>query len=250
MELETVRERTQELAAIIGLRGNMVAVHYRDSPPDGCEATGQVVACQAIQDARFGKTTILAKANSKCLGATYFLGFEPFSPLAYDFWVDNEQSMFDRTAAENMVQHLPDPPQGHDRYIVFEPLAASRFEPDLVLIICNPEQVSRLLGLHIFKSGKPSMIYSYGATCQTAVGIPLVTAQANVSFIDLPSRQIAQFDASEQILSLPYAQMPALLDSVRGSINGIAQPRFNYKGLLHLRGEWHMPDPSLEQDHG
>lgn len=242
MELELMRQRSQELAAILDLRGDMVAVRYLDSLPNGYEVSGQVVACQAIQDARFGKTSMLAKGNSKCLGASYFLGFEAFSPLAYDFWVDNEQSMCDRAAAENMVRHLPAPPDGRGHHILFEPLAGSRFEPDLVLIICNPEQMSRLLGLHIFKKGEPAKIYSYGATCQSAVGIPLVTEQVNVSFIDLSSRQIARFDASDLILSLPYTQMLDLLDSIRDSINGTAEPRFNRKGLVYLRGEWRGPD--------
>lgn len=250
MKLETVCRRSEELAVILGLRGDMVAVRYFDSLPDGCEAGGQVVACQAIQDARFGKTTILAHSNSKCLGASYFLGFEEFSPLAYDFWVKNEQSMCDRTAAENMVRQLPAPPDGRGRYVSLEPLAASRHEPQLVLIVCNPEQMSRLLGLHTFKTGEPAMLYSYGATCQSAVGIPMVTERVNVSFIDLPSRRIAQFEASEQILSVPYAQMQDLLDSVAGSINGTADPRFNHKGLVYLCGEWRRPRGYREERNG
>lgn len=248
MELEQVQRGSQDLASLVGLRGEMVAVRYFEELPTSAALSGEVVACQAIQDARFGQAQWLSKENSKCLGATYFLGFEPFSPLAYDFWVNNEQSMCDRAAAENMVRSLPAPPNSYGQYVLFAPLAAMSVEPDLVLVVCNAEQLSRILGLHIFKTGDPAMVYSYGATCQSAVGIPLTTDKLNVSFVDWPSRLIAHFDPSEQIVSIPYSQMADILGSMGDSINGMAQPRFSRKGLPYLQGDWRLPSGTSEEE--
>ncbi len=246
MKLETARQLSTDLARLLGLRGHMVAIRYLKTPPEIPKVSASVVACQAIQDARFGKTTILTKTNSKCLGASYFLGFEALSPLAYDFWIENEQSLYDGDAAQTMVQSLPGPPLGFGDNVLFEPLSQSSVEPDLVLIVGNPEQIARLLGLHIFKSGEPVMIYSYGATCQSTVGIPITTGRANVSFIDLPSRKIARFEPTEQVLSVPYTDLHDMLASVTQSINGTGNPRFNRKGLPYLSGEWCLPESGQE----
>lgn len=239
--MKKFREGCGRLSQTLGLDGSMVAVTFTDEVPPHLQSADPVVACQAIQDARYGKTVILNKENSKCLGASYFLGFDPFSPLAYDYWVENEQSLYNKYAATTMVHMLPRPCLNRARFIILSPAAEVSENPDLVLAVCNAEQTSRLLGLHIFKTGVPAKTYSYGATCQSAIGIPIATMELNVSFIDLPSRQIAEFEPSEQIVTIPFSQMQNVFDSIGGCINGTADPKFNRKGLVFLRGGWKKP---------
>lgn len=222
----------------LGIHSEPVGVAYLSAPPEGADITTPTVACQAIQDARYGKVIYLHHSNSKCFGASYFLGFEPLSERAFDFWVGNEQSLCDVHAAEQMVASFPAPPEARDKVIAFFPARLFCHEPDLVIFVCNPLQVSRLLGLHIFKHGIPVRFYGYGATCQTTIGIPYHAREAGVSFIDVPSRKIAHFRDNEVLVSVPGNDVLDIAESIPLSINGTAEPRFNRKGLIHLKGEW------------
>ncbi len=224
----------------LGIHSEPVAVAYLSAPPEDADITTPTVACQAIQDARYGKVIYLHHRNSKCFGASYFLGFEPLSARAFDFWVDNEQSLCDVHTAEQMVSSLPVPPEARDKVIAFFPARLFCHEPDLVIFVCSPLQASRLLGLHTFKRGIPIRFYGYGATCQTSIGIPYQTREAGVSFIDVPSRKIAHFMDNEVLLSVLASDVLDISESIPMSINGTAEPRFNRKGLVYLKGQWKL----------
>ncbi|MBI3546927.1 MAG: DUF169 domain-containing protein [Gammaproteobacteria bacterium] len=228
------------VCSTLGIHTEPVGVAYLRAAPEGADTTTPTVACQAIQDARYGKVIYLHHRNSKCFGASYFLGFEPLSERAADFWVNNEQSLCDVHAAEQMVASFPVPPEARDQVIAFFPARLFCHVPDLVIFVCNPLQVSRLLGLQTFKNGIPIRFYGYGATCQTSVGIPYHTREAGVSFIDLPSRQIAHFRENEVLVSVPVNDVLDIAQSIPLSINGTAEPRFNRKGLVYLKGEWNL----------
>lgn len=242
MTLAQFQADCARLSEVLGLKGHMVGVSFVNEVPETPKPAKPVVACQAIQDARFGKTVILGRDNSKCLGATYFLGFEPLSPLAFDFWVRNEQSLYSREAAETMISALPSPPLGRSHYVQFTPVADARDVPELILIVANAGQISRLLGLATFRTGRPATLFGYGATCQIAIGVPIVTDDIQVSFVDVASRHIAGFSENEQVISIPYAQMEEICRNVAESINGTANPPFNRQGLHYLQGVWTVPD--------
>ena len=226
------------ICRVLGIPGEPVGVAYLPALPDGADVTVPTVACQAIQNACRGKPIYLQQSNSKCLGASYFLGFEPFSELAFDFWVNNEQSLCNVQAAKQMVASYPPPPDARDKIVAIFPARLYCHEPDLVIFVCNPLQASRLLGLHVFKHGTPIRFYGYGATCQTAIGIPQRRREASVSFIDIPSRKIADFQENEVLVSMSAKDILDVAESIPMSINGTAEPRFNRKGLIYLKGNW------------
>lgn len=230
----------EKIRCVLELPQHLVGVSYLDGPVPGPTAN-EVIACQAIQEARAGHTVFLSECNSRCLGASYFLGFVPFDEKALAFWAENEQSLSGPYAGRNMVSGFPSPPAAADKTIVFFPVCESDFIPDLVIIACRPVQATRLLGLSMFWNGTPAQVYAQGASCQTAIGIPAVTGSAGISFLDYPSREIADFDADEVLVTLPAIEIQPIAAAIPKSINGTAETRFNNKGMKFLKGKWRRP---------
>ena len=111
-------------------------------------------------------------------------------------------------------------------YVIIGPLDELELKPDLVPILCNPAQASRLVTLSSYESGIPvAGVQLSSSTCGGAVAIALATGRINVSFLDLSSRHLVKrFKDSDLFFSIPYHLLRSVVDSIPLSIAGTAKP--------------------------
>lgn len=233
----TIVNDSIRLKKLINSKGSPVAVKYQNEISKGDYQIEEQVICQSILDAVYGKKMAITEKNSNCKGGSYFLGLLEYDPKVCNFWTDIERSHLNLCTAASFIRNTPQPPVNLADYICLSPIEQCDTTPDLVIFICTPAQAARLLGLHIFKTGRPSQIYSYTAACAAAIGIPMVTGDLHVSFIDNSAREIAQFQDDELIVTIPAQQISLLSSSIEECIWGEADAP--YKAIeKRLKGKW------------
>ncbi len=222
MELEW-QAAASRLREVMGLRSKPVGVLYAKEPLKGGD-NSPIAVCEAMKRASDGGIINLSKDNSKCPGGTYYIGLGERASGIEDFLVNVEHIFSSYPVARAHFIHSVIPPKELTPYVCFAPVTEMPVKPDLVLVVCNPMQASRLLGLVAYDGAPGLKLSAFGAACQTAITNPLMNGQVDVSFIDLSARKRAGFADDELILSLPYREFMRAVANIDYSICGTAKP--------------------------
>lgn len=220
MEWQIAANRLKD---VIGLRSEPVGILYAKKPLSGGESPS-VAVCEAMKRASEGAIINLSKENSKCPGGTYYLGLGERVSGVEEFLVDVEHIFSSHPIARAHFTHAITPPTGLAPYVCFAPVTSMPEKPDLVLIVCNPMQASRILGLLAYDGAPGLKLSAFGAACQTAITNPLMNGNVDVSFIDISARRRAGFSDDELVVSLPYREFMRAILNIEHSIFGIAKP--------------------------
>jgi len=221
------KEYAKTLKELLGLKGSPVAVTYSMKPAERAGDTKPWV-CEALLGARDGKTFCISKDNSGCPGGAWHLGLAPKPTGAADkalkeFLVHGEK-LFCSVATFHRAMFLTTaPPLGLADHVIFSPLEGAHEKPELVVLICNPEQGCRLLTLAQYANGIPPRTEMSGSTCHMAVAYPIVSGEINVSLLDYTSRRIQKFGSDEMTVSVPYHHMGNIVESIESCSAGTAK---------------------------
>jgi len=215
------------LKKTLNLELNPIALSCRKEPivDSGNE---KVRICKAILDAAKGKTFQICKENNACFGASWHLGFQRMSnPKIKDmikkFVVEGEKLFSTYQALDNLISQLGDVPDNSNSYFVLAPLEKADYKPEIVIFVCNPESTCRLLTLVTFIDGMMPKIKIGGPTCRMAVTYPLLRNEVNVSFYDYTARKICNVDKDKLLVTIPYEEIPKIVDSLDGCSAGRAK---------------------------
>lgn len=235
------------LKSLIGLEGEPVCVAYREQLPAGRFSIEDQVICQSLQDARHGKEVAISADSSRCKGGSYFTGLLAYGPQILDFWVRLEKTHSNSCAAFTYLQSIPPPPTHVGKYLALSPAGKCTELPDLVAFVCSPSAAARLLGLHVFRAGRPAKIFSYAAACAAAIGIPMATGEPHLSLIDNSARVIAGFEDGELIVTVPATAVRGMAEDIDRCIWGTAQAPY-LEIEKRLKGTWRRPGCRGEED--
>ncbi|MDD2496897.1 MAG: DUF169 domain-containing protein [Desulfitobacteriaceae bacterium] len=233
------QEYAKQLKEVLALDGGPVGVTFSDVPI-GNGKENRVMPCAAIyQAARKGFTFNISADNCTCPGGSTSLGLSVPSPeraaSVKKFLIEGEKfsscnaSFFRmRTLGEGQ------PPFGVSKFVVVGPLESLELKPDLVLLLCNPSQASRLVLLSSYETGFPLKAQLTGSTCSGAITHSLSTGRINVTFIDPSSRQLVKgFKDSDLIFSVPYFCVRSIIESIPLSTAGTAKPGMGYNDIIN-----------------
>ncbi|MCS7254316.1 MAG: DUF169 domain-containing protein [Armatimonadota bacterium] len=220
MEWQAAASRLRE---VMNLSGEPVGILYAKEPLEGGDDS-PIAVCEAMKRASNGAIINLSKDNSSCPGGTYYIGLGERRGGVEDFLVDVEHIFSSRPVARAHFVHSVAPPTGLTPYVCIAPVVSMPIKPDLVLIVCNPMQASRILGLVAYDGAPGLKLSAFGAACQTAITNPLMNEQVDVSFIDVSARKRAGFADDELIVSLPYREFMRAVANIDYSIFGTAKP--------------------------
>ena len=95
--------------------------------------------------------------------------------------------------------------------------------PDLIVILVNPWQASRLIFLADYH-GFPIIPRVTGSLCLSAIIYPLVTGNFNITMGDPTARLHHNYNVNELIVSIPYRMVPAIIEAIKYSTAGKAKP--------------------------
>jgi uncharacterized protein (DUF169 family) len=166
--------------------------------------------------------------GQSCSGGNYFLGIKNCSKKEVcDVYVKDECVFKNNNVCTCFLDKLPTyPDQAKKKYILLTPLEKEEQRPDVIILLANPAQVGRLLGLSVFDTMQCPEIIPAGSTC-LALFAPLVSQKIHLNFIDYYDRyyqgnQQGNFiwKETEMLVSLSYDQFVGIIHSIQRSPHG------------------------------
>jgi uncharacterized protein (DUF169 family) len=235
-------EYAKQLKEVLALEGSPIGVAFSDAPASNGKDS-KIIPCNAFyQAARKGVTFNVTAETCTCPGGMTSLGLAAPSPerakRVKKFLIEGEKfsscnASFFRSRALSQGQ----PPIGISQYVVIGPLEEFELKPDLVLLLCNPAQASRLITLSTYETGIPLQAQLNGSSCSGSIAYPLSTGRVNVSFLDTSSRHLVKgFKDSDLIFSAPYFLLRSIVESIPLCTAGTAEPGMSMNEVM-LQGQ-------------
>lgn len=180
-----------------------------------------------------GKTSVLERKTTGCLGGKVGLGFGHYSnyPDGIEYFLsvgksglfEGEGYKKDPELGTEFVECLPitDIPY---QYVIFKPLSQldiAKESPELIVFYVNNDQLSALTVLaNYYRPGNENVMIPFGSGCQSIFLIPYAEAQkenprAVVGLTDITVRPMIEPDMLS--FSVPYKMFLDLEESVEGS---------------------------------
>jgi uncharacterized protein (DUF169 family) len=242
-ETELKAHYSRKLRETLDLDGSPVAVALTDEPPMEMEySKRKATPCMMVQMARRSCTFYCSEDSILCGGRVHLgMGESPIRKLD-DFLVRKEKLFGSEAAARTLLNTTKARAPHKSKYVVFSPLELAYFTPDVVIIVGIPAQVSRILFLNGFDTGKVEAIHGE-PLCSGAIAAPITTDRIGISFLDVSCRTFGKYKPEEMVVGIPYQRLPHIIDSIDCSTAGTAKPA----RLLQLAGTWlrrRVPDAS------
>lgn len=225
---------SQRLKEVLELKGSPIAVSYSNIPAQNASEK-RFRVCGAIPGVRDGAIINLSAENCACGGGIKYLGLGPSIEGLESFLVYGEKlwgSLAAARRAMNSTEKKAPPPIGLAKYVVLSPLEKAEIKPDLVLIICNAMQASRLVTLAGFKDGIIPSSEVSGSLCWSAITYSLVTGNFNVTMGDPSARRIENWDPNELIVTVPYYKLDQIIESIDYCTAGVAKPSKEFEEIV------------------
>jgi uncharacterized protein (DUF169 family) len=223
--------KAEKLKKVLKLQNEPVGVKYTNKPPEQKEA-GYYPVCGAIPAAAEGKTIVLSKETCACWGGIMHIGLSKEIPMPEgtapgEMLVVGEKLWVNVTAfyrASEATRKIAEPPFGLGSNVVFYPLREGTYQPDLVILLVNAEQASRLITLNQFWDGKETSMEMRGSLCWGSVTYPLVSGNLNVTLGDTSARRMENWDPNLLIVSIPERRLDDILEAMDLCTAGTAKP--------------------------
>jgi uncharacterized protein (DUF169 family) len=222
--LAVLRNYGEELEKRIRLRSFPLAVKLlkgEEDIPQGAERPLRdfgyhIDLCQAYAlSRREGKTIAAFKEDMWCFEPTVGYGWAEAPQYFLEGHNRFPQDVKDLEAGRNYASDFPRLEVGKFKGVVSAPLTTVSFEPDLIMIYCDPEQLSLLMLAREYKDGHDLLCHlSSHAACVYTV-VPVI--QTGECMVAIPCRgdRYHAMAGNEMIFSIPTARLEDLLAGLR-----------------------------------
>jgi len=194
-----------------------IAIGLGKTPPSNiAQLEGKMEFCRMWAEAQEGKAFFATAGNHGCFPGMYHLGLhgESNKEAICRFWVDQVYA-FSRNAVEKYVASLPHLNSELASLICISPLEKACFEPDIVLLRCNPEQAMLLLWAYSYNTGEVVQGETGTAMCSTLVIKPYLNKKPSFTIGDPGGRYIIGLAKEEVMVSIPYSLYDTMLKTLK-----------------------------------
>lgn len=219
-------ENVKIIVDALSIEKEPVGVKYTDEDPGVEIEIGSYTVCGAILEASEGKIILLSEDKCACPGGKSHLGLTQRRETPWKMLVEGEKLWFDvKTAVRSSVEveRIAKPPYGLSKKIFLYPVRTDLFQPDLILMLVNAEQASRLITLNQFWDGKTPSIEMRGPLCWSAITYPLVSGNFNLTVGDISARRMERWDSGLMVASIPWERVRGIAEAVDLSTAGRAE---------------------------
>ncbi len=209
MDLADYRRIGSELNELLDLDNPPVAISFVETPPQGAKRNKESVASGCVFWIRGFKDTFYTdqKDHVNCNIGSFTHGFLAPEKVSLDACVDI--ALFDKTgyfpASEfGGVPRMREAPN----FVAYGPLHKITFEPDVVLMVCNPEQ-AMLVG------EAASTARLMGAPTCAAIPMAYNDHQVGISLGCVTNRIRTGIKPSEMVVTVPREELTSFVERLR-----------------------------------
>lgn len=233
--MEKYIEHLKNIVDALSIEKEPVGVKYTDEDPGIKIEGGNYTVCGAILAASEGKVILLSEERCACSGGKTHLGLTQKREIPWKMLVEGEKLWCDvKTAIRSSVEveKIARPPSGLSTKIFLYPAMKRIFQPDLILMLVNAEQASRLITLNQFWDGKTPSIEMRGSLCWSMITYPLVSGNFNLSVGDISARRMERWDPNIMAASIPWERIRGIANAIDLSTAGRAEPSKEFEWMM------------------
>jgi uncharacterized protein (DUF169 family) len=229
--MEPEREKnasvSRRLKEVLELDGSPVAVARVSQIPAGLKRWQRKgTVCIMIQQARRGSAFYCSGESIICGGKVHLGAAESAGRNLEEFLVRTEKLAASSTAAKRLLGLTKSrAPQSLREYLVFAPLEAADFDIEVVVFVGMPFQISRIIWLDAFQTGRIDTIHGE-PLCSGVIATPISRHRIGISFMDMACRAFGRYKPEELAIGVPYERLPRIVDSIEKSVAGTAKSSF------------------------
>jgi uncharacterized protein (DUF169 family) len=218
----------------LGLDGNPVAVRIADDNPQGFKKwRRKTTLCTLIQNARNGPSLYCPGESIICNGGVHVgIGNSPRWDRE-DFLFRREKIVGSKNAARRMLALATEQSLQISKFIIFSPLMDADFQPDVVVFVGTPLQISRILFLDAYDTGEINTLHKE-PLCSGVISVPKATGSIGISFLDMSCRSFGNYKPEEMAIGVPYHRIPKIVENIDHSVAGTAKSSLPLRLLPRL----------------
>ena len=213
----------------LGIKTEILGIFYSAKLPKKSK-NFQDTACTALARSFFTKETLFFNAKEYpqlCSGASYFLKLDPISGQeTIDVYINKEKVFKSKNICGKFLKNLPKFPELlKNKFIIIKPVE-DKDKPSVVVLLVNPAQAGRILGLINYGQYKKVEILPSQPTC-LALFAPLITKNPHINFIDYYDRYYQGkvsgryiWPEDKMIVSMRYSDFETILANLEKSPHG------------------------------
>ena len=232
--MEEYVKNVENIVEALRIEKEPVGVKYTEKDPGVEIEAGSYTVCGAIRGASEGKVILLSEDSCACHGGKKHIGLTPGGEIPWDMLVEGEKLWFDiKTAIRSSVEveKIARPPVGLSKKVLLYPVRRGIVQPDIVLMLVNAEQASRLITLNQFWDGKTPSLEMKGPLCWSTITYPLVSGNFNLSVGDISARRMEEWAPEIMVASIPWEYLRRISEAVDLSTAGRAKPSEKFKRM-------------------
>jgi uncharacterized protein (DUF169 family) len=227
-------QKVKEFKKVLGIKEEIIGISFVKKPPSGTKQCRDT-ACTALARALLKGERVVFGSQlfpQLCRGANYFLRLADVSDReARDVYIKDEHVFANSQSCDSFLCGLPKFPKNLiNRFIIIKPLTG-KGSVDIVIMLLNPPQIGRVLGLLNHRRYQPVAISPNQPSC-LAIFAPLATGQPHCNFIDYYDRYYQGtvkgrkiWPEDKMLISLTMQDFQEALNSLEKSPHGSFRPK-------------------------
>lgn len=215
-------EISKTLVTALGLKSEPVAITLIKKGgafPEGyVQPEKPIRHCQAIMEARHGKSLVVPPDKQACPVGASSLGLVPLPEKVASGEFHYGMGMYgSQDAARETIKKRPSLETGSIAATAVAPLSKAKLKPDVVVIVGTPEQVFWLIpAASTFSLGGRVTVEmaAVQASCADSTVIPYVTGNVNISLGCFGCRKTTDIAPEEMLVGIPAGKLDEIVAGV------------------------------------
>lgn len=200
-------ELSNKMKKTLGLESSPVAISFLTGHPEDVEQMkGKIRLCQMLDKVRLeGESFYTISENHECDGGANSCGLrEPGERLKTGEFLAKDLGLFgSKRAARRFISSNPRIEFGTVKMVSFSPLEKAKFEPDVVVLICNAKQGMKIAEAFAYESGKKTTGLTGPPICSAVVAAPFLTGEVVYSLGDSGARKFMKVKDEDVFVGIP-----------------------------------------------
>lgn len=175
--------------------------------------------CQAIMEARHGRSLIVPPDKQACPVGASSLGLVPLPEKVASGEFHFNLGLYESAnEAKVTVAQRPSLEEGSVAAVALSPLSKARIKPDVVVVTGTPEQVYWLIpAATTFSVGGRITVNmaTIQASCADSTVLPYLTGNVNISLGCFGCRKTTDIAPEQMLVGIPMARLPEMVEAVK-----------------------------------
>jgi uncharacterized protein (DUF169 family) len=210
-------ELSKKMKKILKLESSPIAISFSINIPEGVEQmSGEIRLCQMLDKVRLdGESFYTIDENHKCDGGANSCGLKMTSERIKTGEFLYEMGLFgSKRAARRFFNTNPRIEFGTVKVVSFSPLEKAKFEPDVIVLICNAKQGQQIAEAFGYESGKRATGLTGPPICSAVIAAPFLTGEVIYCLGDTGARKYMKINDEDIFVGIPFELLHDVVENL------------------------------------